>query len=543
MDSQRNLLLIALLFVSFLLFQNWNTNKNPETGQQTTVQTTSGTDVPNASSTNTSTNIVESTNSNKLITISSDVLSLTIDTVGGDIIESKLLKYDAELNSSDPFILLQNDKDKIYVAQSGLIGAQGIDKTAQRPTYSTTAESFKLESGKDELRVPLTYTKDGIQYTKTYILKTGEYKINVEYTIKNNTDTPANVTMYAQLKQSIGEGGGSSFTSRSYTGAAYSTDDQHYEKYSFDKIKDKNLSKEFNRGWVAMLQHYFTSAWIPATNQGNHLFSRSTDNFRYIGFTAPKLTVPAGQTATTSAILWTGPKLTKPMENAAEYLDLTLDYGWLWFLAKPLHWLLTFFQSFVGNWGVAIMCLTFLVRGAMYPLTKAQYTSMAKMRLLQPKIQAMRERVGDDRQRMSQEMMALYKSEKVNPLGGCFPVILQMPIFISLYWSLMEAVGLRHAPFFGWIHDLSVQDPYYILPILMAVSMFVMQKLSPSTATDPTQQKIMKFMPIMFSIFFLFFPAGLVLYWLTSNVVSIIQQTLIYRGLEKRGLHTRTQKK
>ena len=227
------------------------------------------------------------------------------------------------------------------------------------------------------------------------------------------------------------------------------------------------------------------------------------------------------------------------MAQVADHLDLTVDYGWAWFIAKPLFWLLTFIQQLVHNWGVAIICITLIVKAILYPLTKAQYTSMAKMRMLQPKLQEMRERFGDDRQRMSEEMMKLYRDEKVNPLGGCFPLLLQMPIFIALYWTFMEAVELRHAPFFGWIQDLSAQDPYYILPILMGASMFLLQKMSPTPAADPMQQKIMNFMPLMFMAFFLWVPAGLVLYWLVSNLITIIQQQLIYRGLEKKGLHTR----
>ncbi len=252
----------------------------------------------------------------------------------------------------------------------------------------------------------------------------------------------------------------------------------------------------------------------------------------------PIQTVAPGQSKEIKATLWVGPKLQNEMAATAKNLNLTVDYGWLWFIASPLRKLLSFIHSIVGNWGIAIIVLTFIVRGAMYPLTKAQYTSMAKMRMLQPKIQAMRERLGDDRQRMSQEMMELYKKEKVNPLGGCLPILLQMPIFIALYWALMESVELRHAPFFGWIHDLSAQDPYYVLPILMGITMFFIQKMSPSTVTDPMQQKIMTFMPVMFTFFFLFFPSGLVLYWLVSNIVTLIQQTIIFRQLEKKGLHS-----
>ena len=234
-----------------------------------------------------------------------------------------------------------------------------------------------------------------------------------------------------------------------------------------------------------------------------------------------------------------GPKNQHEMAEVAEHLDLTVDYGWAWFIAKPLFWLLTTIQKVVSNWGIAIILVTIVVKSLLYPLTKAQYTSMAKMRMLQPKIQEMRERFGDDRQRMSQEMMKLYKEEKVNPMGGCLPILIQMPIFIALYWTFMEAVELRHAPFFGWIHDLSAQDPYFIFPLLMGGSMFLLQKMSPTPVADPMQQKVMMFMPVIFTAFFLFFPAGLVLYWLTSNCITLVQQWWIYRQLEKKGLHTR----
>ncbi len=287
-----------------------------------------------------------------------------------------------------------------------------------------------------------------------------------------------------------------------------------------------------------MIQHYFATAWIPRADN-NVLSTRTTSQYGYIQ-TKTSDTIPAGTRKTLTATLWVGPKLQEQMAAVAPSLDLVVDYGWLWFIAKPLHWLLSTIQTFVGNWGLAIIMLTFIVRGAMYPLTKAQYTSMAKMRMLQPKLQEMKERIGDDRQRMSQEMMALYKREKVNPLGGCLPLVLQMPIFIALYWALMESVELRHAPFLGWIQDLSAQDPFYVLPLLMGASMFLIQKMSPTTVTDPMQQKIMTFMPVVFTFFFLFFPSGLVLYWLVSNVVTLLQQTLIYKSLEKKGLHSRS---
>ena len=535
MDSQRNILLIALLFVSFLLFQQWNTDSNPQP-QGVAQQVNNSGDVPSHSADGQT--ITDQSTSNNLITINTDVLALTVDTLGGDIIEAKLLAYDNELESEDPFVLLKNDQGHSYTAQSGLIGAQGIDTAAGRAQLQATADSFVLADGQDELRVPLTYEQDGISYTKTIIVKRNSYAVDVEYSIDNQSAQPASVQMYAQLKQNLMDDGGS-LTMPTYRGGAYSTGNVKYKKYSFDDMQDKNLNLDMNQGWAAMMQHYFVTAWIPRTEEASNLYTRTGNGQGYIGVRMPTTTVAPGSEQSLTATLWVGPKLQDQMAATAPNLNLTVDYGWLWFIASPLHSLLSFIQGIVVNWGLAIIILTFIVRGAMYPLTKAQYTSMAKMRMLQPKLQAMRERLGDDRQRMSQEMMELYKKEKVNPLGGCLPILLQMPIFIALYWSLMESVELRHTPFFGWIHDLSAQDPYYILPILMGATLFMIQKMSPTTVTDPMQQKIMTFMPVMFTFFFLFFPSGLVLYWLVSNVVTLIQQTLIYRSLEKKGLHSK----
>ena len=541
MDTQRNILLLALALVSFLLFQQWQVETNPQ--QPATVNTVQQThtngDVPTSSTANSDTP-ADSVQSDKLITITTDVLTLKVDTLGGDIIESVLNQYDAELDSKAKFVLLRNDADHSYIAQSGLIGPQGIDSNTGRAQFTAQKTEYVLAADQNELRVPLTLVKDGITYTKTLILKRDSYAIDVDYTVDNQSSAPATVEMYANLKQNLLDDGGS-LTMPTYRGGAYSTEDTRYKKYSFDDMEDKNLSIDMTngQGWAGMLQHYFASAWIPRNVNDATLTSRVAGDYGYIGVRMPSVTIPAGQEATLTATLWTGPKLQPEMAATAKYLDLSVDYGWLWFIASPLHKLLSFIHGLVGNWGLAIMFLTFIVRGAMYPLTKAQYTSMAKMRMLQPKLTAMRERIGDDRQRMSQEMMELYKKEKVNPLGGCLPIVLQMPIFISLYWALMESVELRHSPFFGWITDLSAQDPYYILPLLMGASMFLIQKMSPTTVTDPMQQKIMTFMPVMFTVFFLWFPAGLVLYWLVSNVVTLIQQTLIYRALEKKGLHSK----
>lgn len=540
MDSQRNILLIALALVSFLLFQQWKVAKNP--APQVIEQVQTSTTAPAHSFSDEFDPAPEQHRAAaQTVTVTTDVLTLSIDTVGGDIVHAKLNQYADELNSSTPFTLLRNEPNHIFIAQSGLIGPQGIDLSSNhRPVYHVNADQFTLADGQDELRIPMTYQANGIEYIKTFIVRRGDYAVDVTFDVVNQSGNNATLGMYAHLRQSLLDSGGS-LAMPTYRGGAYSTESTRYKKFSFKDMQDRNLSLPLptGEGWAAMIQHYFASAWIPRNAPGTNLYTRVVGNVGDIGVRMPNQTIANGDAAQFTATLWVGPKLQNEMAATAPNLDLVVDYGWLWFIAKPLHTLLSFIQGFVGNWGVAIICLTFIVRGAMYPLTKAQYTSMAKMRMLQPKLQAMRERIGDDRQRMSQEMMELYKKEKVNPLGGCLPILLQMPIFIALYWALMESVELRHSPFFGWIHDLSAQDPYYILPLLMGASMFLIQKMSPNTITDPMQQKIMTFMPVLFTFFFLFFPSGLVLYWLVSNIVTLIQQTLIYRSLEKRGLHSK----
>ncbi|MGF1698348.1 membrane protein insertase YidC [Vibrio lamellibrachiae] len=540
MDSQRNILLIALALVSFLLFQQWQVAQAPAPQAVEQAQSSGSLPAPSFAD-DLDPAPGQSSASAQTITVTTDVLTLSIDTVGGDVLAAELNQYDEEFDSEESFVLLQNTQAHQFIAQSGLVGPQGIDlSSSNRPNYEVSADSFTLVDGQDELRIPMTFQANGIDYVKTFILKRGSYAIDVTFDVANNSGNNATVGMYAHLRQTVMDKGGS-LTMPTYRGGAYSTEDTRYKKYSFGDMQDRNLSISLpnGQGWAAMIQHYFATAWVPRNEPGTSLYTRVIGNLADIGVRMPNKTIATGETTQFESTLWVGPKLQNEMAAVAPSLDLVVDYGWLWFIAKPLHTLLSFIQSFVVNWGLAIIVLTFIVRGAMYPLTKAQYTSMAKMRMLQPKLTAMRERIGDDRQRMSQEMMELYKKEKVNPLGGCLPIFLQMPIFISLYWALMESVELRHSPFFGWIHDLSAQDPYYILPLLMGASMFLIQKMSPTTVTDPMQQKIMTFMPVMFTFFFLFFPSGLVLYWLVSNIVTLIQQTLIYRALEKKGLHSK----
>ena len=543
MDSRRSLLVIALLFMSFVVYQQWQLDYHTPKSTVTEQVKNAVSDVPSSANLNAVAATNETSTNGRLITLENDVFRLQINTAGGDVIRSELLKYDAELNSNTPFVLLQNTPEHQYVAQSGLIGKDGIDTKAERALYQVEGDTFKLAEGQNELVVPFTYERNGVTYRKIFVLKRGEYAVAVNYEINNQSDAAIEVEPYAQLKHRLVDSS-DSIAMPTYTGGAYSSSETNYKKYSFSDMENADLSIQTKAGWVAVLQHYFVSAWIPNQDVDNQLYTRTdkANNVGSIGYRSPAVVIQPHSTETLTSKLWTGPKLQNEMAQVADHLDLTVDYGWAWFIAKPLFWLLTFIQQLVHNWGVAIICITLIVKAILYPLTKAQYTSMAKMRMLQPKLQEMRERFGDDRQRMSEEMMKLYRDEKVNPLGGCFPLLLQMPIFIALYWTFMEAVELRHAPFFGWIQDLSAQDPYYILPILMGASMFLLQKMSPTPAADPMQQKIMNFMPLMFMAFFLWFPAGLVLYWLVSNLITIIQQQLIYRGLEKKGLHTRHKK-
>lgn len=538
MDLQRNLLLIAMLFVSFMIWQAWQVDHVPQPTAQTTHHPLDATENSIA--------IQKKTvnNQDKMIIINTDVLSLTINTHGGDIEQAKLLAYQETLGSSLPFKLLETTSSFVYQAQSGLTGKDGPDNpiNGERPLYQSIKDIYTLPEGKDTLNVPLSFTsKEGVIYTKIFSLKRNNYIVSVAYHINNKSTTPLELTLFGQLKQTTKtpkhrNTDNKNFALHTFRGAAYSSSDERYQKCAFDRHEGLNITTD--GGWVAMLEQYFVSAWVPATPGKNTFYTTNqNNNTSTIGFKSTPVIVQPGAQQHLNAALWVGPELQDQMAQLAKYLDLTVDYGWLWFAAQPLFKLLKFIYSFIGNWGCSIVLITLVVRGFMYPLTKTQYTAMAKMHMLQPKVKAIRERIGDDKQRMSQEMMALYKSEKVNPLGGCLPLIIQMPIFLALYYMLMGSVELRHAPFYFWIHDLSAQDPYYLLPILMGLTMFLIQRMSPATATDLVQQKIMTFMPLVFTIFFLWFPSGMVLYYIVSNLVTIIQQQLIYNSLEKLGLY------
>ena len=540
MESQRSLLFIALMVVTYLLFSQWQAENSPAVEQPTISQNANNELAANTEfvpeSTNSSAPITrEIASSAKIISITTDTLIVKINTQGGDIIDAKLLKFDTEQGNGIPFTVLQNGNQK-YVAQSGLTGANGVDRVVKgRPIYTSNQSSYALTN--DTLTVDLNFQdENGLSVIKRFSFNAGSYSVGVDYIINNNTANSVSVQMYGQLKQSTLTDTSSGMLP-TYRGAAFSTSEDRYEKYDFDDIAEANLNKTTPGGWVAMLEHYFVSAWVPHAEDNNQLYTNYSNNQEaVIGFKAPAITIDAGQQGNTSAIFYVGPKDQEVLEKIAPNLDLTIDYGFLWMISQPLFWLLLTIQSFVTNWGVAIIIITLIVKGGMYPLTKAQYTSMAKMRELAPKMAQLKERFGDDRQKMSQTTMEMYRKEKVNPAGGCLPLLLQMPIFLALYWVFLESVELRHAPFVFWIQDLSAMDPYYVLPVLMGISMFVMQKMQPMTIQDPMQQKIMQYMPVVFSIFMAWFPSGLVLYWFVSNMISIAQMKVIFSGIEKKKL-------
>jgi YidC/Oxa1 family membrane protein insertase len=544
MESQRSFLLIGLAMVGFLLWQQWQLDYGPQpvaplvSSEQASTQQDmpSSDDVP-AATVDGQTLIASSDHNGKIISVITDTLILSIDTKGGDVISANLGKFPKEENSEEFYSLLKPNGDKLFIAQSGLIGRDGTDSKG-RPTYTVAKDSYQLEG--DTLTVPLTLvTPEGLQVTKSFTFTRDSHKIDVTYTIKNNTSAPKQVQQFAQLKQSMLEQEGSMFMPI-YRGGAYSTEEDKYEKYAFDDMVDNNLKETTVAGWAAMIEHYFVSAWVPPQDEKNNLFSRILQQTNgVIGYTGQSVTIQAGETAQISSILYLGPKDQDTLAGIARGLDLTVDYGFLFMISQPLFSFLQFIQSIVGNWGFSIILITIVVKGAMYPLTKKQYESMAKMRALKPKMDALKERYGDDKQKMQKAMMEMYKKDKVNPMGGCFPLLLQMPIFLALYWVLLESVELRHADFIFWITDLSAKDPAFVLPVLTGLSMWFLQKLQPMTMTDPMQQKIMQFMPVAMSLFFFIFPAGLVLYWLISNVITLIQAKIIYASMEKRGLKTK----
>jgi len=564
MDLQRSLLIGAIAVLSFMLLTEWVAFQDTKTAtvaqetsrlmsDATTMQAeppeanintvaSTGEDIPAAPEQPApeaipSTITTESTS--HIVQVYTDVLQLAIDLNGGDIVELSLPKYLAHLdNPKGPFVLLEDNEALIYIAQSGLIGTNGIDSNG-RAKFTTSTPRFTLKDGEDTLVVDLKWQSDTeIKITKRLTLRRGDYMIDVDYLIENGSAAPWQANLFGQIKRQSApppSATNNAMGLNPFLGVAVTQPDEHFTKFTFEDLAEEPFKAKLPGGWIALIQHYFLSAWIPNQEQTHTFSARVTPSgFNIAGFTSPALVLDPGKSGTTGAALYAGPKDQYRLKEISPYLDLSVDYGFLWWIAQPLFWLLTKIYALVGNWGVAIILLTVLIKAAFFQLSAASYKSMANMRRVQPKMIAIREQFADDKQKQSQAMMELYKKEKINPMGGCLPILVQMPVFMGLYWMLMESVELRQAPFILWIRDLSVMDPYFVLPLMMGASMYYMQKLNPPPP-DPMQAKIMQWMPVMFTFFFLWFPAGLVLYWVVNNLLSMAQQYVITRQIERAG--------
>ncbi len=550
MDIKRSILLVALAVVAYLMVLQWNQDYGQAALPAETAQTqpsvaalpettpanaAANEDVPSLAGQPQANAIAASEPSKQLIRVRTDVLDVAIDPYGGDIVELRLPQYPRRQDRPDvPFQLFERSGERTYEAQSGLIG-DGPDKASARPQYSSEKTDYQLGEGQDQLVVDLKYSADGVDYTKRFVFERGQYDLAVRYLIDNQSGKPWTGHLFGQLKRDASADPSSSTATgtATYLGAALWTKDEPYTKVSMGDMDDKSLRETVQGGWIAWLQHYFVTAWIPQPGDTNLVQTRKDSQGNYIiGFTGPAVSVAAGAQGETGATLYAGPKSQEQLEELSPGLRLTVDYGILWFIAQPIFWLLENIHALLGNWGWSIIVLTIIIKLAFFPLSAASYKSMARMRAVSPKMQALKDQYGDDRQKLSQAMMELYKKEKINPLGGCLPIIVQMPVFLALYWVLLESVEMRQAPWMFWITDLSIKDPFFILPIIMGVTMFIQQQLNP-TPPDPMQAKVMKLLPIIFTFFFLWFPAGLVLYWVVNNVLSIAQQWYITRQIEQ----------
>ncbi len=554
MDNQRNILLIGLVVIGFLLWQQWQADYGPKPAPVATTTTEQGSvtqasqpeDLPEATA-STSSAISQADNApaqSRRVHIQTDVLDLEIETKGGDLVHALLTKIPVSVDEPDnPFELLNARPETRYVAQSGLIHDKvgGADQSTRAPShhaiYSAANNEFRLEEGKDTLVVPMTWTSpDGIRVTKEYTFTRGSYLIEVSHRIENLSEGPWIGRQYRQIRRTAAGVEGESQFIYTFTGAAYF--DGKYEKLGFDDMKDENLGKEVEGGWVAMLQHYFLSSWVSDPGQSEWYYTKAipatmgSANEYLIGMRSAELSVAPGEVKSFNSRFYVGPKTQKDLEEIYPGLELTTDYGIFTIFSQPLFWLLSLIHEWVGNWGWAIIIVTILIKLVFYRLSATSYRSMARMRAVQPKLVQLKETYGDDKQRMNQALMDLYKKEKINPLGGCLPILVQIPVFIAFYWMLLESVEMRQAPFIFWINDLSTKDPYFVLPIIMGASMIVQQKLNPAPL-DPIQQKVMMILPIVFTVFFAFFPSGLVLYWVTNNLLSIAQQWYIMRNMEQ----------
>ncbi len=567
MENQRFFLYIALAFLLYIIWLTWQQEHAPApvakqdttqqgAGQDTGLNDTTGennydnsADLPDALDSTVST-VTSQTNANSAamaqsksqkIHVRTNVLDVIIDTQGGDIRQVDLPTYPVSLENQDEAFRLLHSDNRTYIAQSGLrhdkINGQAIAGVAptHHEVYRADQTEYLLSDGQDELKVTLKWDgENGIKVEKIFTFYRDSFVFDIKHRVINEGDSTWVGRQYQQLRHSPISESRSWLRLPTYTGTAYF--DGAYHKHKFSDIEDEAINMQVEGGWVAVLQHYFVSAWIPEGEEENRFYSKTVETAGekqlLIGMLSNAKTVAPNTSAEFNRRLYTGPKTQGEMKKIAKGLDLSVDYGMFSIISKPLFWLLKWFHDLVGNWGLAIILVTMVVKLIFYKLSETSYKSMARMRKLQPRIKALQERYADDKQKLGQATWEMYRKEKVNPAKGCLPIIIQMPVFLALYWVLIESVELRQAPFMFWIHDLSLRDPIFVLPFLMGISMFVQFKLNPAPP-DPMQAKIFAMMPIMMTIFMAFFPAGLVLYWLVNNILSIIQQYVITKRIEK----------
>jgi len=546
MDVKRLILFVVMSFSILFFWNSWQEKNRP-------VEQVTKTEAANEVKATPASIDVESQfrlQTDKRISVQTDLFKAEIDTMGGDLRKLELTQHRAADSDTNNFILLNDTAaPSVYVVQSGI----ALGKLAtHKEVFTSAANDYQMAADQNELMVALEWTSpEGVKLTKTYTFVRGSYEVKVNQVVSNGSSAAIDPLVYYQIVHDSESNQGTKMMP-TFTGGAYFTDADKYKKVKFTEMAKEPLSKLAKDGWVGLVQHYFVGAWIPQTKEAQEFYTKDLGNKIYaIGTKYSTASVAPGASKDLSAKLYVGPQTHSELIKAAPGLEYTVDYGWLSFIASPLFMILSLIQGFVGNWGYSIILLTILIKLAFYPLSASGYRNMAQMRELAPRLQSMKEKFGDDRQKMQQAMMELYKKEKINPMGGCLPILVQIPVFISLYWMLLASVEMRHAPFILWVQDLSAPDtlfghipnvvpllggmPIGLLPILMGVSMIVQTKLNPKPA-DPVQAKVMMIMPIAFSLFFFFFPAGLVLYWFVNNVLSIAQQARINHLIHKAAL-------
>ena len=548
MGNQRILLYFTLFFIIYMIWAQWQVTYGPQpvpmadsniSGQETLdggqIPQADISEITSEAQTITSDFDKKVTSTGKRIKVITDVLNVEIDTKGGSITSVMLRQYSEHAETPDEnFILVTDAKVNYMIAQSGLVSANKDSAPSHNAIFQSEKSEYRLAEGLDTLDVPLYWeNENGVKVKKVLRFKRDDYVIDVDYFITAGNE-PWKGSDYLQIIRSTPQKESGNKFIYTYTGGVVYNDEIKYEKISLDDIADENFDQQLKDGWLAMIEHHFLVAWIPQAGKDNLYFTRYNRNkdLYTIGTRTASTTIEAGQTAEIQSRLVVGPKLQNRLEEIEPGLDLTVDYGVLTIIAKPLFWLLNFYDGIFDNWGWAIIFLTITVKAVFYKLSEMSYRSMAKMRKVAPRIKKMKEQYGDDRQAMSKAMMDMYKREKINPMGGCLPILVQMPVFISLYWVLLESPEIRHAPFIFWLTNLTDKDPLFILPVLMGISMFIQQKLNPAPV-DPIQQKVFQIMPFAFTIMFAFFPSGLVLYWVVNNILSITQQYIITRRIDK----------